>query len=190
MKSSQYKAGAHLSEVTSEEGQLIYIPLVILQARGADPWADPSKQQHEMRNNGPKGDLINKENTGVKNKNSCKREEDLLETGTGEKIKRVRVTGSRVALNEGVELLREGFSGAETGDGCTGNSGGMLVGSGRRELETGESWQGPGRISRKEGREKQNGVRIKSLGTLRKSFTTRNDRKSVCTILRYYHSNG
>ena len=51
----------------------------------ADPWADPSKQQHTMRNNDPKGDLMIKETTGAKNKNSRKREVDLLETETGEK---------------------------------------------------------------------------------------------------------
>ena len=57
----------------------------------------------------------------------------------------------------------------------------------------GWNWK-PGRAGRvlggDGGREKQNGVRIKSLGTLRKSFTTRTNRKSICTILRYYHSNG
>ena len=38
-----------------------------------------ANSKHEVRNNGLKGDLINKENTGAENKNSRKREEDLLE---------------------------------------------------------------------------------------------------------------
>ena len=49
-----------------------------------------------------------------------------------------------------------------TGNGCTGNSGGMLAGSGTEEDWELEELQGPGRRSRKGGREKQKRVRVKS----------------------------
>ena len=57
--------------------------------------------------------------------------------------------------------MREGSCGAATGDGCTGDSGGMLVGSGRREIGNWGELQGPGRRSRKGGREKQNWLESK-----------------------------